>query len=105
MQQAIDETDRRRAKQIAHNQLHGITPESIKKAVYASIEATVAEEMHNYQASTFAGLNKEERTRLALEMEQEMRRAAEALEFERAAGLRDMIRELLNPPVKKKKRR
>lgn len=105
MQQAMDETDRRRAKQMAHNQLHGITPESIKKAVHASIEATVAEEIHNYQASTFAGLNKEERTRLALEMEQEMRRAAEALEFERAAGLRDMIRELLNPPVKKKKRR
>ena len=100
MQQAIDETERRRAKQLAHNQAHGITPETIKKAVHASIEATVAEDRVDYAASTFTGLSKEERTRLATDMEAEMLRAAEALEFERAAQLRDMIKELNQPPKK-----
>jgi excinuclease ABC subunit B len=105
MRQAIDETSRRRAKQLAHNQEHNITPETIRKAVYAAIEATVAEEPANYKISTFAGLNKEERTRLAIDIELEMRKAAEALEFERAAQLRDMIRELNLPPKKKRKKR
>jgi excinuclease ABC subunit B len=105
MQQAIDETDRRRAKQLAHNQAHGITPETIKKAVHAAIEATVAEDRADYAGSTFSGLNKEERTRLAAEMEAEMLKAAEALEFERAAQLRDMIKEINQPPKKKRSRR
>ncbi|MEA4924963.1 MAG: excinuclease ABC subunit UvrB [Syntrophomonadaceae bacterium] len=105
MQLAIDETNRRREKQTAHNQAHNITPESIRKAVYASIEATVAEDVADYNVSTFAGLNKEERTRLAADIEAEMHKAAEALEFERAAELRDMIRELNQPPKKKRKRR
>ena len=105
MRQAIDETSRRRAIQLAHNEAHNITPETIKKAVYASIEATVAEAPANYNASTFAGLNKDERSRLAGEIELEMRKASEALEFERAAQLRDMIRELNLPPKKKRKRR
>lgn len=100
MQQAIDETDRRRAKQLAHNQAHGITPETIKKAVHAAIEATVAEDRADYAGSTFSGLNKEERTRLAAEIEAEMLKAAEALEFERAAQLRDMIKEISQPPKK-----
>ncbi len=105
MQLAIDETNRRRVKQTAHNQAHNITPESIRKAVYASIEATVAEDVADYNVSTFAGLSKEERTRLAADIEAEMHKAAEALEFERAAELRDMIRELNQPPKKKRKRR
>jgi len=105
MQQAIDETNRRRDKQMAHNQAHNITPETIKKAISASIEATVSEEQADYNVSTFTGLSKEERTRLAGEVEIEMHKAAEALEFERAAQLRDMIRELNLPPKKKRKRR
>lgn len=105
MQQAIDETNRRREKQMAHNLAHNITPETIKKAVFAAIEATVQEEPQNYQASLFEGLSKEERTKLAGEIEIEMRKAAEALEFERAASLRDMIRELSLPPKKKRKKR
>ena len=105
MQLAIDETNRRRDKQMAHNQAHNITPETIKKAISASIEATVSEAQADYNVSTFTGLSKEERTRLAGEVEIEMRKAAEALEFERAAQLRDMIRELNLPPKKKRKRR
>ena len=105
MQLAIDETNRRRDKQMAHNQAHNITPETIKKAISASIEATVSEEQADYNVSTFTGLSKEERTRLAGEVEIEMHKAAEALEFERAAQLRDMIRELNLPPKKKRKRR
>lgn len=105
MRQAIDETNRRRAKQMAHNQAHNITPETIKKAVHAAIEATIAEDPAEYNVSTFTGLNKEERARLAGEIEIEMRKAAEALEFEKAAQLRDMIRELNMPPKKKKRKR
>jgi len=105
MQQAIDETERRRDKQLAHNQAHQITPETIKKAVHASIEATVSEDRNDYAGSTFTGLSKEERTRLAGEIEMEMHQAAEALEFERAAQLRDMIKELSFPPKKQRRRR
>lgn len=105
MQQAIDETNRRREKQTAHNLAFNITPESIRKAVYAAIEATVAEEPADYNRSTFTGLTREERTRLAGEMELEMRQAAETLDFERAAQLRDMIRELNQPSPRKRKKR
>ncbi len=105
MQQAIDETNRRREKQMAHNLAHNITPETIKKAVFAAIEATMQEEPANYQTSFFEGMSKEERAKLAGEIEIEMRKAAEALEFERAASLRDMIRELSLPPKKKRKKR
>ncbi len=105
MQQAIDETNRRREKQSAHNLAHGITPESIKKAVFAAIEATVQEDPMEYQPAFFEGLSKDERNRLASELEIEMRKAAEALEFERAAQLRDLIRELNLPPKKKRKKR
>ncbi len=105
MQQAIDETDRRREKQTAHNLAHNITPESIKKAVFAAIEATVQEDQALYQRSLAEGLSKEERVRLAAEIEIEMRQAAESLEFERAAQLRDMIKELNLTPKKKRKKR
>lgn len=95
MKGAIDETDRRRLKQIEYNQLYGITPESIKKAVYDAIEATIAEEPGRYETNLFNKLPPEEKRRLIVEMETEMRKAAENLEFERAAQLRDTIRELV----------
>ena len=104
MKQALEETDRRRSKQQAHNQLNNISPETIKKAVYAAIEATIAEAPATYTADSFKGLSKEERQRLAGEMELEMRKAAEALEFERAAQLRDMIRDLNLPQKKGRKK-
>lgn len=106
MQIALDETDRRRSKQREYNQEHGITPETIRKAVYAVVEATIAEAPQEYDPHSYRHLPKEERQRVMREMETEMRHAAENLEFERAAQLRDMIRELAAPaPAKKKRRR
>ena len=101
MRQAIDETERRRLKQAAYNQEHGITPETIKKAVHASLEATVAEDPATYNNAEWKTLSTEERKRLIMEMETDMRQAAEALDFERAAQLRDMMKELQT--VKKRK--
>lgn len=101
MRQAIDETERRRLKQAAYNQENGITPETIKKAVHASLEATVAEDPATYNNAEWKTLSTEERKRLIMEMEADMRQAAEALDFERAAQLRDMMKELQT--VKKRK--
>lgn len=105
MQKAITETERRRSLQWQYNQKHGITPETIKKAVYASIEATIAEEPGAYDIEGFSGLSKEEKARLAAEMTEEMYKASENLDFERAAQLRDMIKELSQPPTKKTRKR
>lgn len=104
MQQAIDETERRRQKQIAYNQEHGITPETIKKAVFASLEATIAEEPADYTAVEWKKMSSEERNRLIKEMETEMMQAAKGLDFERAAQLRDMIREMQTSKKTKKRR-
>ncbi|NLW92114.1 MAG: excinuclease ABC subunit UvrB [Syntrophomonadaceae bacterium] len=106
MRQAIEETNRRRRKQKTFNEEHGITPETIKKAIHVAVEAMVAEEPGSYDADLYRSLPKEERERLAAEMQAEMIKAAEKLEFERAAQLRDMIRELQQPkkPAKKPRR-
>ncbi len=104
MQLALDETNRRRLIQMEYNQLHNITPESIKKAIYASVEATIAEPPAAYDTGSIQNMSREERMHLIKEMEIDMRKAAESLEFERAAQLRDMIRELQQPPRKKKSR-
>ncbi|MEN6348804.1 MAG: excinuclease ABC subunit UvrB [Syntrophomonas sp.] len=105
MQEAIDETSRRRELQMEYNQVNNITPESIKKAVHAAIEATIAEEPQEYNVSDFKTMPREERQRLIGEMEIEMRKAAESLEFERAAQLRDMIKEMQQKPQKRKGRK
>ncbi|MFC4077461.1 excinuclease ABC subunit UvrB [Salinithrix halophila] len=96
MRKAIDETDRRREKQLAHNEKHGIRPQTIKKAVRAVIEATkVAEDTETYQAiPDTATMNKKDRQRMIERMEKEMKAAAKDLDFEKAAELRDMILEL-----------
>jgi excinuclease ABC subunit B len=94
MERAIAETDRRRAVQTAHNEAHGITPQSIVKAVYQleshrdSVSATAADLQES------AGLPPDELLRLAKEVEREMKRAARDLEFERAAELRDRLTDL-----------
>lgn len=94
---AINETKRRREIQEAYNLEHGITPTTIKKKVPELIRATfVAEEDGNYEgkAPTLRPKNKKEREKLIESMEQEMKDAAKALDFERAAELRDLILEL-----------
>ncbi len=105
MKVAIDETNRRRKKQMDYNKAHNITPETIKKAVHAAVEAAIAEEPDGYDILLdYNKMPVEERERLAVEMEAEMRKAAENLEFEKAAQLRDMIKEL-RQPVKRSKRK
>lgn len=96
MRRAIGETNRRRSMQIAHNREHGITPETVKKAVREVIEATrVAEAKTPYVTrKNVADLPREEKKKLIADLEKEMREAAKLLEFERAAVLRDLILEL-----------
>ncbi|WP_377520698.1 excinuclease ABC subunit UvrB [Priestia megaterium] len=93
---AINETKRRRSIQEAYNEEHDITPTTIQKEVRGSIRATVvAEDTETYEeAPAFDKLNKKEKAKLVEEMEQEMKEAAKALNFERAAELRDLILEL-----------
>jgi excinuclease ABC subunit B len=98
MHRAIDETNRRRAKQVAYNQAHGIEPVSIIKAVrdltdQLSVRA-VAETKAEYRARGTSGLPKTEMQRLIAELEKQMKEAAQNLEFEKAAVLRDQIFEL-----------
>lgn len=88
MQRAIDETNRRREIQEAYNQTHGITPKSVTKDVRDVIEGTmVAEEMPKYQGDDT--LDMAEIQKILIEMETAMHAAAEVLEFERAASIRD----------------
>ena len=88
MRRAIDETERRRKIQADFNQEHGITPKSIVKDVRNIIEATlVAEDQIEYDED----LSAEELHAIVLGMESAMLQAAESLEFERAAELRDKI--------------
>jgi excinuclease ABC subunit B len=98
MRKALDETARRRAKQVAHNQAHGIEPMSIVKAVRDLTDQlaahAVAEPRDGYRAFTPAAMPRDDLARLIKDLEREMRTAAEALEFEKAASLRDQIFEL-----------
>ena len=97
MQKAIDETTRRRTIQQEYNEKHGITPVTIQKKIRDVIRATVAaEEAEEYVSKAAAGkkLNKEDRMKLITLMEKEMKEAAKALDFERAAELRDTVLEL-----------
>jgi excinuclease ABC subunit B len=99
MRAAIDETNRRRAKQVAYNKEHGITPVSIIKAVrditdqLASTHA-IAEPQADYYASAASSLPKTEMEKLIQDLEKQMSEAAQNLEFEKAAALRDQIYEL-----------
>lgn len=96
MTKAIQETERRRAIQIAYNERHGITPQTIQKKVREVIEATkVAEQKADYLAEVRADkMSKKDRAALIERLEAEMKEAAKSLQFERAAELRDAILEL-----------
>ena len=91
MRQALDETDRRRAKQVAYNEAHDITPLSIVKAVHV-LESHRGDQAGRAAAFQDAmGLPPDELLRLAKAVEREMKRAARDLEFEEAAELRDRL--------------
>ncbi|MGB5831820.1 MAG: UvrB/UvrC motif-containing protein, partial [Thiohalocapsa sp.] len=102
MRRAIDETERRRERQIEHNKANGITPQTIKKAVADIMEAhtpgaplkardyaRVAEEIAEY-----ASLSPTQMAKKVKALEKAMYRAARDLEFEQAAAIRDQIKEL-----------
>ena len=96
MKRAIDETARRREIQQAYNREHGITPKTIVKPIKPLIETTlVAESGGKYEVKPGKKkLTKKDRENLIKTLTREMQQASRALEFERAAELRDMILEL-----------
>ncbi|AQY50065.1 excinuclease ABC subunit B [Listeria weihenstephanensis] len=95
MNYAISETSRRREIQEAYNKEHGITPQTIIKDVRGVISATSAAEVRETEhLKDLSKMNKKERMAFIEELEHEMRAAAKALDFERAAQLRDTLLEL-----------
>lgn len=97
MKRAIDETARRREIQDGYNKAHGITPKTIVKPIKPLIETTlVAESGGKYEVKKDSKkkLTKKDRENLIKTLTREMQQASRALEFERAAELRDMILEL-----------
>ena len=107
MQKAIDETNRRRKLQTEYNEKHGITPETINKAIKKGIEEEIAARKVEREA---VGISSEEQfvtEEFIGELESEMLKAAEGLDFERAAQLRDRITELqtkIGEPVPEEKK-
>jgi excinuclease ABC subunit B len=98
MQKAMDETTRRRAIQVQYNTEHGITPQTIKKAIRAGLESEVrarkaAQEAIRVNESQY------DQTEIVKLLEEEMLQAAQNLEFERAAQLRDKINEMKGAPT------
>lgn len=94
---AIEETKRRRQIQEAYNEKHGIVPKTIQKEVRDVIRATMAaEDTETYEAAPLSSkkMTKKERENVIAKMEAEMKEAAKALDFERAAELRDLLLEL-----------
>jgi len=103
MQAAIDETERRREKQLAYNKEHGITATTIKKAIRRGIELELSARRTARAAVGAASESRREaefdREELIETLEKEMLEAADALEFEKAARLRDRIAEIKESPT------
>jgi excinuclease ABC subunit B len=93
MRQAIDETTRRRETQLEFNREHNITPRTIRKAIRSAL-AEVVRARQTAREAIRAGEDEYDRTEIIAELEREMFAAAERLEFEEAARLRDRIAEL-----------
>ncbi|OLB24292.1 MAG: excinuclease ABC subunit B [Actinobacteria bacterium 13_2_20CM_68_14] len=96
---ALDETNRRRTKQLAYNEEHGITPESIRKGVsdiaeFLSLESPTVPGRRRRDGRKVEGMSTEELEKLVITLEEEMFTAAEELRFEYAAKLRDEIKDL-----------
>ncbi len=99
IKEAIDETTRRRAIQLAYNEEHGIVPETIAKGVSDIAELLQLEAPHvparrRRGAKQVEGMSREELEKLVVTLEEEMYVAAEELRFEYAAKLRDEIKDL-----------
>ncbi len=92
MKKTIDETGRRRRIQDRYNRENGITPKTVEKSVRAVIEATkAAEEVSGYEARDPSEMTEKELREYTGHLEKEMRKAADDLQFERAAELRDRL--------------
>ncbi|QDU71700.1 excinuclease ABC subunit UvrB [Mucisphaera calidilacus] len=103
MQAAMDETERRRAKQLAYNAEHGITPKTVEKAIRKGIELELrarrtARKLMNEEVEEEAI----DRDELLAELRKQMYEAAESLEFEKAAGIRDQIKQIEASPELKR---
>jgi len=102
MQTAIEETQRRRKIQEAYNTEHGITPETVRKGMSASIHQAAENRKRARDMVRLDGISEKITEEYLKTMEEEMLSAAENLEFERAAGLRDKIlrmREKIGQPI------
>ena len=99
MRRAMDETERRREKQNAYNEAHGITPKTIRKDVRQLLENA---EPAKRDAKPVKQMTKSERLQLISKLEKQMKEAAKMLEFELAATLRDQIIELQGETKKNK---
>jgi len=87
LRSAVDETNRRRERQLAYNKEHGITPQTVRKRVIDYLDFISG-------GASGSRMTKEEANAMLLQLEQEMYEAAEALEFEKAIVIRDKIKEL-----------
>jgi len=98
MKRAMDETSRRRAIQSAYNEEHGITPESIVRPLDMSLAAIVAADYSEVPLNEAEGMpefkSQEDVDKYIAKLEEDMREAAKKFEFEKAAKLRDTIKEL-----------
>jgi excinuclease ABC subunit B len=109
MERAISETDRRRAKQVAHNEKHGITPKALEKSVTDIIDGaqqapgrkgklarnkTKVDRISDEQKKTILHMNAAELTKEITKVEDQMHKLARDLKFEDAAALRDRLMEL-----------
>ncbi|HMB94468.1 MAG TPA: helicase-related protein, partial [Tepidisphaeraceae bacterium] len=98
MQKAMDETARRRILQTKYNTEHGITPQTVVKSIRASLESEV-KARRTVQETIHTSVDQMDQTELVKLLEEEMLQAAQNLEFERAAQLRDKINEIKGAPM------
>ena len=98
MKRAMDETDRRRAIQQAYNEANGITPESIVRPLEMTLAGIIAADYADLTAGEDQGIpefkSQEELDAYIVKLETDMRESAKRFEFEKAAKLRDTIKEL-----------
>jgi excinuclease ABC subunit B len=94
MERAMGVTKRRRELQIAFNKEHGITPRTIQKALQKELVEGDAKARGSGVMSIAEGMSKRELSDMVIDLEAEMHLAAKNLEFERAAELRDRLKEL-----------